>query len=49
MTWVDRKVIDYKLENLPFDDEDKFALIDSSRIRFVITGYVYPVDFGAWC
>jgi len=49
MTWVERKVIDYKIENLPFDDEEKLALIDPSRVRIEVPGIVYPVDIGAWC
>lgn len=49
MTWTERETIDYNLEELPFDSEGKLAIIDPSRIRVKLSGYVYPVDFGAWC
>ena len=49
MTWVERKTISYKLEDLPFDDEGKLAIINPSSIKVLIPGYVYPVDIGAWC
>lgn len=49
MSWVNRKTITYKLDNLPCDDLGKIAIIDPSIIRAEIPGYVYPVDIGSWC
>jgi len=49
MTWVERKTVSYKLEDLPFDDEGKLTVINPSSVKVLIPGYVYPVDIGAWC
>ena len=49
MTWVERKTVTYRLEELPFDDEGKLTFIDPSKIRLHVPGYIYPVDIGSWC
>ena len=49
MTWVERKTVTYRLEDLPFDDVDKPTYIDPSIIRVNVPGYIYPVDIGSWC
>ena len=49
MTWVERKTVTYRLEELPFDDEGKLTIMDPSIIRLHVPGYRYPVDIGSWC
>jgi len=49
MCWTERETTVYNLEDLPFDDDGKLSLIDPSRIRVCIPGFVYPVDIGSWC
>ena len=49
MTWVERKTVVYKIDDLPIDDEGKLKLIDPSKIRVYMPGYLYPVDIGSWC
>lgn len=49
LTWVERKTIVYPLDELPYDDAGKLAIIDVSKVRVQVPGYVYPVDIGAWC
>jgi len=49
MAWIERETVTYKLEELSFDDEGKLAIHDPSRVRVIVSGYVYPVDIGGWC
>ena len=49
MTWVERKTVTYRLEDLPFDDEDKLTIMDPSIIKLHIPKYDHPIDIGSWC
>ena len=49
MDWCERETIIYNLAELPFDDEGKVELIDSSKVRVRTPAYQYPCDIGSWC
>lgn len=49
MKWIDRKTVTYKLEDLPFEFAGKLDVINPSKIKVLIPGYVYPVDVGSLC
>ena len=49
MTWIERKTVTYRLEDLPLDDEGKLSIMDPSIISLHVPRYSYPVDIGSWC
>ena len=49
MPWIERETVECQIRDLPFDDEGKLAIIDPSKIKVFVPGFVNAVDIGAWC
>lgn len=49
MTWIERETIDFPIDELPFDKEEKILLIDFSRLRVILPGKKTIHDLGVLC